>query len=239
MKYWSASARAAENWVEVPSGYRKIHAWTPQIGDIFPNFNVPSTQGSIAFHNWDEGEWVYLFSHPSAFTPICTTELASMAMMLRDFEDAGISVAALSMSGQAETARWVADVEDTFGLDVDFPVMSDPGGRISREMGLIHPKEDAGCTIRKSFIIDPSLKLRMMFDYPTAVGRSSEEALRAILALQATDRTALGVPADWQPGDDLLARPNDCADSDMDTRYGRKWTRMCDYLKVVHAGAVN
>jgi len=75
MKYWSASARAAENWVEVPRGYRKVHAWTPQIGDIFPNFNVPSTQGSIAFHNWAEGEWVYLFSHPSAFTPICTTEL--------------------------------------------------------------------------------------------------------------------------------------------------------------------
>ncbi|GAW34200.1 alkyl hydroperoxide reductase subunit C [Roseovarius sp. A-2] len=239
MKYWSASARAAENWVEVPRGYRKVHAWTPQIGDIFPNFNVQSTQGAISFHNWAEGEWIYLFSHPSAFTPICTTELASMAMMLRDFEDAGISVAALSMSGQAETARWVADVEDTFGLDVDFPVMSDPGGRVSREMGLIHPKENAGCTIRKSFIIDPSLKLRMMFDYPALVGRSSEEALRAILALQATDRTSLGVPADWQPDDDLLARASDCGDADLDVRYGSKWTRMCDYLKVVHAGAVN
>jgi len=239
MKYWSASARAAKNWVEVPRGYRKAHAWTPEIGDIFPNFNAQSTKGPISFHNWAEGGWVYLFSHPAAFTPVCTTELASMAMILEDFRRAGVSVAALSVSGQEDTARWVADVEDRFGLDVDFPVMSDPGGRISREIGLIHPKNHESWTIRKSFIIDPSLKLRMMFDYPTAVGRSSEEALRATLALQTSDRTTLGVPADWQPGDDLLARANDCDDADMLQRYGRKWTRMCDYLKVIHAGALD
>ena len=231
------TGRGDENWIEVPKGYRTGKIWSPQIGDIFPNFSAMSTKGEMAFHNWAEGRWIYLFSHPAAFTPICTTELASLAEMQPDFERAGVAVVGLSVGMPDDTARWVEDVERIFGLKIVFPVVSDPDGRLSRAMGLIHPKNDKDCTIRKSFIIDPALRVRMMLDYPAFVGRSSEEVLRAIEALQMADRTGLAVPADWQPGDDLLARPGENDDADLDARYGEGWTRLSRYLKVVHTDA--
>lgn len=225
-----------ESWIEVPSGYRTEKAWSPQIGDIFPNFKAMSTQGEIRLHGWAEGRWVHLFSHPAAFTPICSTELASLAEMAPDFARAGVEMLGLCVGQPEDTARWVEDVERIFGLRIGFPVLSDPDGRLSQAMGLIHPKNDNECTIRKSFILDPALRVRMMFDYPAFVGRSSEEVLRSIAALQAADLTGLAVPADWQPGDDLLARPGECDDAMLDARYGRDWTRLSRYLKVVHTG---
>ncbi|WP_306151620.1 redoxin domain-containing protein [Roseovarius sp. MMSF_3281] len=231
-------SKPEDEWIEIPSGYKTAKKWTPQIGDIFPNFRTWGTEGEFCLHNWAEGEWVYFFSHRKAFAPICTTELASLAVMQEDFKRANIALAAISVGTLYETMTWVEEVEALFDIRIDFPVLSDPNGMLSEEMGLIHPKSDPNFSIRKSFIIGPDLRLRMMFDYPACVGRSSEEALRATQALQAAEATNLAVPADWQPGDEFLARPSDDADQDLYRRYGRNWTKVSNSLKVIQPSAV-
>jgi peroxiredoxin (alkyl hydroperoxide reductase subunit C) len=237
MQSFLTPAQPEGEWIEIPRGYRTMRAWTPQIGDIFPNFKAYSTHGDFCFHNWAEGRWVYFYSHRSAFTPVCSTELASIALYQDDFKKAGIAIAAVSVGTLEETMSWVEEIEATFNVAVEFPVLSDPNGKLSHEMGLIHPKNDPKHSIRKSFIIDPALRLRMMFDYPACVGRSSEEVLRAAQALQIADRTELSVPADWQPGDDMLAPPGHDDDTYLNKHYGEHWTRVRSYLTVIQPEA--
>ncbi len=230
-------SKPEDEWIEIPRGYRTAKKWTPQIGDIFPNFKTCGTEGDFCLHNWAEGRWVYMFSLRKAFAPICTTELASLAVIQEDFKRANIAMVAMSVGTLHETMLWVEQVEALFDIRIDFPVLSDPNGSLSEEMGVIHPKNDPNYSIRKSFVIGPDLRVRMMFDYPANVGRSSEEVLRTAQALQAAEETKLAVPADWQPGDEFLARPSDSADCDLARRYGKEWTKVSEDLKIIQASA--
>ena len=191
----------------VPQAYSRSVHWLPQIGDVVPNFLTPSTQGTIAFHTWAQGSWVFLFSHPAPFTPVCTTELASFAASQAEFQKRGVRLLGVSSGSVEHQARWHADIERLYGLDVNIPMIGDETGLLTDLFGMNHPEQSHDWTIRKSFIIGPDLKVRMIFEYPIVLGRSTEEVLRCIDGLQTAETFNVGLGADWQRGDDVILLP--------------------------------
>lgn len=165
--------RGANNAVtDLPKAYRRSVKWLPRIGDIVPNFVLPSTQGDIDFWSWAEGHWVLLFSHPAAKTPVCTTEIAALAAMRKDFEKLGTKVLGLTGSSVDEQLEWHKDIESLYNTSVWFPTMADEGGGFASLFGMVHEKESETWPVRKSFVLDPQMKIRMIFEYPVFVGRS-------------------------------------------------------------------
>lgn len=216
--------------VEVPSGYRDTTVWTPHIGDIFPNFWAKSTKGPIAFHSWAEGSWVFLFSHPAAFTPVCTTEIADFNSMHDEFTARGVKVLGMSQDDCETISAWLDDIARIFDLKIDIPMIEDPHGLLASTFGMVHPKEHPEWSVRKSFIIDPALRLRMIVEYPVWIGRSTIETLRVIDAMQVKDRYGVGTPSDWQPGDPCVL-PIDKNDAQLDRMYGKVRTKLRNYLQ--------
>ena len=214
---------------DVPKDYARKVRWLPQIGDIVPNFRLTTTQGPLTFHSWAEGSWTVLFSHPAAFTPVCTTEMGAMALLSQDFEDAGIKLLGISRSEAEDQTSWIADIEALFNAEVTWPMGVDPDGSLSGLFGLIHEKESAEWPVRKTLVIDPSLRLRVIFEYPIFVARSTEEVLRTVEALQTVDAFGVGIPSDWQKGDDCLLSPF-ISEHDRDRMFGKTWRKIRDYM---------
>ena len=193
--------------LSVPRGYRATVRWRPQIGDIVPDFRARGRGGAFRFHPFAEGHWVVLFSHPAAFTPICSTELASLAAHGPEFEARDVRLLNVSADAPEQSAAWLADIEALFGVKISFPTVTDESGALIRIFGMIHRKEDEACAIRKTFVIDPTLRIRAITEYPLVVGRSTDELLRLIDALQAAQIYNVGIPADWHPGDHAVQLP--------------------------------
>lgn len=227
------SFRAGEkNHLFLPREYRRTVAWVPQMGDIFPNFSVDTTDGRLNFFDWAEGHWSYLFSHPAAMTPVCTSEVLSLSSSLHGFEDRDVKLLGFSGSSIENQLEWHRDIERLFGVSVGIPFVADTGNRLARSFGMMHDKQSSKFPIRKSFIIDPEMRIRMIFEYPIGVARSTDEVLRMIDAFQVHRRTGLAVPADWQPGDDLL-HGEDRTDDEMRSIYGSDFVRLTNYLAIV------
>lgn len=218
--------------VEVPTGYTATTPWQPRIGDIFPNFWANTTQGPISLHSWAEGKWVFLFSHPAAFTPVCTTEIADFNAVQEEFAARGVKILGMSHDDCATISAWLEDIGKVFDLKINIPMIEDPQGLLATTFGMVHPKEHPERSIRKSFIIDPALRLRMIFEYPIWVGRSTIETLRVIDAMQVKDRYNVGTPADWEPGDPCLL-PTGQTDAQLDHAYGPIRTKVRSYLQTV------
>ncbi len=195
---------SADVRVSLPQTYRRKVRWVPQIGDIFPDFTAPTTQGKLRFHEWAEGSWVYLFSHPAAFTPVCTSEMVGLSASSGCFAERNIKTISLCRSDCEAQARWAEEIARVFGTPITFPMISDSDGVISRVCGMVHDKESTTLSMRKSLIIDPGLRLRMILEYPMRVGRSTEEILRVFDALKVTDELDVATPSDWYQGDPLL-----------------------------------
>ncbi|MDP3860072.1 MAG: redoxin domain-containing protein [Phaeovulum sp.] len=193
--------------IEVPTGFATHLRWIPRLGDIFPNFSIPYGDGEFHFHDWAEGSWVYFFSHPQAETPVCSTEIADVAAHGDELARRGAKALNISTDSAEVQQAWIAEIERIFGVTVDFPLLSDPEGRVVSVCDMVHPHEDALLCVRKGFIIDPSLRIRMIFEYPLNVGRDFEEVLRVIDALRATDHNDLVAPGGWMPGDPLMVSP--------------------------------
>lgn len=219
-----------------PLGYRRTVAWLPCIGDIFPDFIANSTTGRISFHGWAEGKWTFFFSHPAAFTPVCSTEIACFANAQEDFDARNVQVLGLSGNPVETQLAWHSDIERMFDVKVEFPVIEDIAGELATGFGMIHANEAEVCPIRKSFIIDPALKVRMIFEYPIRVGRSSAETLRVIDALQIIDRHEVATPSDWMPGKKVIL-PYGMSDEEATATYGSDWQKLSDYLKFVRLDA--
>ena len=177
-----------------------------RIGDRAPNFTARSTSGDIQLSDY-RGRWLILFSHPADFTPVCTTEFVALAKAAHDFENRGCALMALSVDSLFSHFAWLRLVRDRFGVEVRFPIVEDPTLVIGRAYGMVAPGDNDSATVRTTFFIDPEGTIRAMTCYPANVGRSTPEMLRTLDALQAVDGNSALAPANWQPGEAMLAPP--------------------------------
>jgi alkyl hydroperoxide reductase subunit AhpC len=186
---------------------------TLKINDVAPDFTQDSTEGPIHFHEWADGHWVVLFSHPKDFTPVCTTELGAVAKLKPEFDKRGVKVIGLSVDPADNHARWSQDIADTQGMAPNFPMIADADLKVSKLYGML-PADTPGtsegrtpannATVRNVFVIGPDKLIKLILVYPMAVGRNFAEILRAIDALQLTGAHKVATPADWKPGEDVI-----------------------------------
>jgi len=179
-----------------------------QLGDIAPDFEQDSTEGTLKLHEWADGKWVVLFSHPKDFTPVCTTELGTVAKLKPEFDKRNVKVVALSVDDVDSHKKWAGDIEETQSTKLNFPILADPDRKVASLYGMIHPKANDTLTVRSVFVIDPNKKVRATFTYPASTGRNFQELLRLIDSLQLTDSHSVATPADWKDGDDVVIVPS-------------------------------
>ncbi|MGM0742997.1 MAG: redoxin domain-containing protein [Pseudomonadota bacterium] len=223
---------ADEKVVNIPAACQRTVKWLPQIGDIFPDFTVNSTHGEIRFWDWAPGNWVHLFSHPAAFTPVCTTELASIAAYQQAWDDNGIKHLALTGSTLEEQEKWHKEIEEFFDVSLEYPGAYDPDLTLSRNFGMLHHKESQDWPIRKSFILDPAMRVQMISEYPLFVGRNIDELLRVTRALQLRAQTGAATPADWYWGDVAIISDNR-TEADVIRQFKARSSQLMPYLRVV------
>lgn len=175
-----------------------------RIGDRAPDFEARTTQGIKRLSGY-RGRWVVLFSHPADFTPVCTSEFIGLARRQDQFAALGCELMALSVDSLYAHLAWLRDIRDRFGVTVGFPVIEDPSMAIGRAYGMVDPEARDSAAVRASFVIDPQGVVRALSWYPMTVGRSVDELLRLVAALQAADREGGSAPEGWSPGEPLLA----------------------------------
>ncbi|MBQ2106712.1 MAG: peroxiredoxin [Lachnospiraceae bacterium] len=181
----------------------------PLIGDKAPAFQALTTNGTIHFPEDYEGKWVLFFSHPSDFTPVCTTEFMTMASMKEEFRDMNVELLGLSVDSLYSHIAWIRRIEELEwnglkNVKIDFPVIADLNTKVSTKYGMLQPNVSSTQAVRAVFIIDPQGIIRSIVYYPLTTGRNFQEIKRMIQALQKSDETHNSTPANWQPGDDLI-----------------------------------
>jgi alkyl hydroperoxide reductase subunit AhpC len=179
-----------------------------KLGEIAPNFTQDSTAGVITFHDYLGDSWGVLFSHPKDFTPVCTTELGTVAKLKDEFARRNVKVAALSVDSRESHERWVEDINETQQTTVTFPIIADEDRSVAEAYGMIHPEALTTQTVRSVFIIDPNKKVRLTLTYPAPTGRNFDEILRTIDGLQLTDHHSVATPANWTNGADVIILPS-------------------------------
>lgn len=202
-----------------------------RIGDTAPNFQIDTTQGKIDFHDWAKGSWVFFFSHPADYTPVCTTEMGRTSQLAPEFAQRNVKPLGLSTDTVEAHQGWISDVNDTQNTVLEFPIVADKEKKVAELYDMIHPGESTTATVRSVFIIDPNQKIRLIMTYPMTVGRNFNEILRVIDALQTTDAQEVACPADWQPGDDVIIRPT-VSDEDAKQKFPQGWKTLRPYLRV-------
>jgi alkyl hydroperoxide reductase subunit AhpC len=186
-----------------------------RLGDEAPNFDAETTEGPINFHTWKRGAWAVFFSHPRDFTPVCTTELGTVASLKGDFDTRNTKVIGLSVDPLADHHRWKNDIQDVTGYALNFPLIADPDRRVANLYDMLHPNASDTATVRSLFVIGADDKVKLTLTYPASAGRNFQELLRVIDSLQLTAKHSVATPADWRQGEDVIIVP---AVSDEDAR---------------------
>lgn len=202
----------------------------PGLGSAAPEFTCESTHGDVSLRSGPPGSWTLLLSHPADHTPVCTTELGAAARLHKEFAERKVRILALSIDSLTDHLKWQNDIEEIYDTRVKFPILSDPERRIANRFGLIHRFESQDMMVRAAIIIDPEFRIRLVQVYPISVGRSFEELLRVIDALQMADKHGVVTPADWYPGDKVVVRP-EMPDAEAEKRYPNGVTRVRDYFR--------
>ena len=174
----------------------------PGLGDKFPSMEVMTTHGMKKLPEDYKGKWFVLFSHPGDFTPVCTTEFVGFTKKAEEFKKLNTELIGLSVDQVFSHIKWVEWINEKFDVKVPFPVIADELGRVSNQLGMIHDKKGTN-TVRAVFIVDDKGALRLMMYYPQEVGRSIDEVLRAVKALQASDENGVAMPENW-PNNETL-----------------------------------
>lgn len=210
---------------------------TVQLGQIAPDFTQDSSYGPIQFHEWLGTSWGILFSHPRDFTPVCTTELAEAARLKPEWDKRNVKVIGLSVDSSERHKGWEADIEETQGQALNFPVLADADRTVSDLYGMVHPEADPTITVRSVFVIDPNKKVRLTLTYPPSTGRNFAEILRVIDSLQLTDAYKVATPVNWTDGQPVIIVPS-LSDEDARQRFPAGWTTLKPYLRIVDQPAL-
>jgi len=203
-----------------------------KLSDTVPDFTQESTQGPLNFHEWAGDSWVVLFSHPKDFTPVCTTELGTVARLKPEFDKRGVKAIGLSVDPVDSHHKWAQDIEETQGTALNFPLIADDDRKVSTLLDLIHPNASDTTTVRTVLVIDPAKKLRLTLTYPASTGRNFAEILRTIDSLQLTDGHKVATPADWQQGEDVIIVPS-LDDEAAALLFPNGWNTKKPYLRIV------
>ncbi|MFN7167602.1 MAG: peroxiredoxin [Pannonibacter sp.] len=207
------------------------------IGDTAPDFSIDTTKGPIRFHDWAADSWVFFFSHPADFTPVCTTEMGRTAQLAAEFTARNVKPLGLSTDTVAEHMKWIDDVNDTQHTDLQFPIVADEDLVVARTYDMIHPEQSETAAVRSVFIIDPKKKIRLTMTYPMNVGRNFTEILRVIDALQAGDANRIATPADWVPGGKVIIPPS-ISNDEAKTLFPQGWQELRPYLRLTELAKV-
>jgi thioredoxin-dependent peroxiredoxin len=202
-----------------------------QLGDIVPDFTAETTEGTIHFHEWLGQSWGVLFSHPKDFTPVCTTELGEVARLKPEFDQRGVKVIGLSVDPLTDHEKWSADIAETQGHALNFPLIADPDRKVAGLYGAIHPNASDTLTVRSVYVIGPDKKLKLSITYPASTGRNFQEILRVIDSLQLTATHSVATPVNWQDGDDVIIVPS-LSDEEAGKRFPAGWKTVKPYLRV-------
>ncbi|PQA87351.1 peroxiredoxin [Hyphococcus luteus] len=202
-----------------------------RIGDTAPDFKIETTQGEISLHDWAGDSWVFFFSHPADFTPVCTTEMGRTSQLADEFAKRNVKPLGLSTDTVEEHNKWILDVNDTQKTNLQFPIVADPDLKIAKLYEMIHPSESDTQAVRSVYIIDPNKKIRLMITYPMSVGRNFDEILRVIDALQTSDANKIATPADWTPGDKVIIPPS-ISNEDAKGMFPQGWDELRPYLRL-------
>lgn len=178
----------------------------PRLNEAAPNFEAPTTHGVKKLEDY-RGKWLVLFSHPADFTPVCTTEFMAFAKRHKEFQAVNCELLGLSIDSHFSHVAWVRNIKEKFGVDIEFPIIADLSMQVARAYGMIQPGASDTSAVRATFVIDPEGVLRAMVYYPMTNGRSIDEFLRLIKALQTTDSHGVATPENWQPGDKVIVPP--------------------------------
>ncbi len=177
-----------------------------RIGDVAPDFQARTTLGQVRLGDY-RGKWLVFFSHPADFTPVCTSEFVAIARAAEAFAALDCGLLGLSVDSLYSHLAWVRAIRDRFGVTIPFPIVEDPSMVVGRAYGMIEPDAADSSAVRVTYFIDPDGVIRAMTWYPLNVGRSVDEMLRMVAALQRTSRDDVLAPEGWRPGDDLLMTP--------------------------------
>ena len=205
---------------------------TLKIGDAAPNFKAKTTTGEIDFHKWIDGSWVILFSHPKAFTPVCTTELGYMAGLKNEFDKRGVKIIGLSVDNVDDQSEWLKDIKETQGNSVNYPLICDADKKISDLYGMIHPNASDTLTVRTVFIIGPDTKIKLMLSYPASTGRNFDEILRVVDSLQLTAKHQVATPVNWKNGENCIIIPA-VSNDEAKEKFPDGWDSPKPYLRIV------
>ncbi|MCA9641311.1 MAG: peroxiredoxin, partial [Myxococcales bacterium] len=165
-----------------------------RLGDTAPDFTAETTEGKISFHDWLGDSWGVLFSHPADFTPVCTTELGTVAKYKAEFDKRNTKVIALSVDPVDSHNKWIEDINETQNTTMNFPIIADPDRKVSELYDMIHPNANATLTVRSVFVIGPDRQVKLTITYPASTGRSFDERLRVIDSLQLTAYEKVATP---------------------------------------------
>lgn len=202
-----------------------------RLGDEAPDFSVQTTEGPVNFHQWIGDQWAVLFSHPADFTPVCTTELGTVAKLKPEFDKRNVKVIGLSVDPVDSHQGWIKDINETQHTTVNFPIIADPEKKVANLYDMIHPNALNNLTVRSVFVVGPDKKVKLTLTYPASTGRNFDELLRVIDSLQLTAKYSVATPANWKDGEDCIISPS-VSDADADQKFPKGYQRIKPYLRV-------
>lgn len=212
-----------------------------KLNDTAPDFTAETTQGPIKFYDWMGDGWAIIFSHPKDFTPVCTTELGSMAKLEPEFKKRNCKVIGLSVDPVSSHKEWMKDIQETQGAAVNYPMIGDSDLKVAKLFGML-PAEEPGTsegrtaatnqTVRSVFIVGPDKKIKLMLQYPMTTGRNFHEILRVLDSMQLTAKHKVATPADWKNGEDVIIAGS-VSDAEAKEKFPNGWKAVKPYLRIV------
>jgi len=214
---------------------------TLQLGDVAPDFEAHTSEGPIHFHDWIDGSWAVLFSHPKDFTPVCTTELGYMAKIKPEFDRRGVKIIGLSVDQTGKHEQWANDIEETQGYAPNYPIIGDSDFNVSKLYGMLPASTEGDSdtrtpadnqTVRNVFVIGPDKKIKLILVYPMTTGRNFDEVLRVIDSLQLTANHKVATPVNWKPGEKVIIAGS-VSEDEAKATYPDGWETPKPYIRIV------